>query len=193
MSRWFAWLTATLACALVLHLLPVHVLPGSGTGTRFWLHRLYGFCVAGGFALLLVGVGRAVLLLPWLRDCRLTPSERALFGFALGACAASTALLVLALVAGLTLVGLSILGIVALISALIGFHRPTAKEEMTREGSPRWLRACSLAVLGLWSVPHLIQTPLPNTDWDGAMYHLPLAERYLTTGVWAADPYFQHL
>ena len=36
----------------------------------------------------------------------------------------------------------------------------------------------------------LVQTALPNSDWDSALYHLPLAERYLEGKLWNSDPLF---
>ncbi|MBI5090894.1 MAG: glycosyltransferase family 39 protein [Candidatus Hydrogenedentes bacterium] len=42
-----------------------------------------------------------------------------------------------------------------------------------------------------WASPYLLQTLLPCTDWDGAMYHLPLAKRFLTEGLWSTDPDFE--
>ncbi len=41
-----------------------------------------------------------------------------------------------------------------------------------------------------WLWPLLVQTALPNSDWDSALYHLPLAERYLAGEVWNRDPLF---
>jgi hypothetical protein len=43
---------------------------------------------------------------------------------------------------------------------------------------------------GYWLWPLLVQTALPNSDWDSALYHLPLAERYLAGMVWNSDPLF---
>jgi hypothetical protein len=43
---------------------------------------------------------------------------------------------------------------------------------------------------GYWLWPLLVQTALPNSDWDSALYHLPLAERYLAGMVWNNDPLF---
>lgn len=52
-----------------------------------------------------------------------------------------------------------------------------------------------LALLGsvgllFWSWPLLVQTVLPNSDWDSALYHLPLADRYLAGSLWGSDMYF---
>jgi len=38
--------------------------------------------------------------------------------------------------------------------------------------------------------PFLIQTFLPNSDWDGAAYHLPLAKRFLEGQIFEVVPDF---
>ena len=45
-------------------------------------------------------------------------------------------------------------------------------------------------VLLFWCWPLFVQTFLPNSDWDSALYHLPLASRYLDGQLWNADPLF---
>ena len=47
-----------------------------------------------------------------------------------------------------------------------------------------------LALCAFLSWPLLVQTLLPNSDWDSALYHLPLAERYLAGALWSSDPLF---
>jgi len=50
--------------------------------------------------------------------------------------------------------------------------------------------AFALLAILVWLWPLLVQTALPNSDWDSALYHLPLAERYLAGLVWNTDPLF---
>jgi len=50
--------------------------------------------------------------------------------------------------------------------------------------------ALALLVLIAWALPVVIQSALPNSDWDSALYHLPMADRYLAGQLWNADPLF---
>ncbi|MBW2275268.1 MAG: glycosyltransferase family 39 protein [Deltaproteobacteria bacterium] len=43
-----------------------------------------------------------------------------------------------------------------------------------------------------WSWPLLVQTLLPNSDWDSAVYHLPMATRQLDGILWNRDPLFSN-
>ena len=47
-----------------------------------------------------------------------------------------------------------------------------------------------IAAAFAWLWPLLVQTALPNSDWDSALYHLPLADRYLAGQLWNSDPLF---
>jgi hypothetical protein len=73
-------------------------------------------------------------------------------------------------------------------------HAPTLEVDGS-EGRGDALRdlaggAFLLALFLYWLWPFLAQTLLPNSDWDSALYHLPLATRYLEAQVWSADPLF---
>jgi 4-amino-4-deoxy-L-arabinose transferase-like glycosyltransferase len=65
----------------------------------------------------------------------------------------------------------------------------------TGAGGSRRLPLSVRVVIGIlgfaFLFPFLIQTLLPNSDWDSAVYHLPLAERFLRGGFWETDPIFQ--
>jgi len=47
-----------------------------------------------------------------------------------------------------------------------------------------------LAGAAFWAWPLLVQTLLPNSDWDSALYHLPLAARQLEGVLWSSDPLY---
>ena len=49
-----------------------------------------------------------------------------------------------------------------------------------------------LSLAAAWAWPLLVQSLLPNSDWDSALYHLPLAERYLDGELWNDDPLFAY-
>jgi len=44
----------------------------------------------------------------------------------------------------------------------------------------------------VWFAPFFTQTLMPNTDWDGAAYHLPSAKRFLEGKISSVDPTFSH-
>lgn len=132
-------------------------------------------------------------LLEWLgvRDVR--AHERLLFGWAAGFSGTTAVLMLLTLAWGVS--GVAVLVWVA---AMAAFSWPAARE-LAADGA-RVVRATDLPTkltvalgilaLALWAVPLLLQTLLPNSDWDSALYHLPLAERYVEGSLWGRDPYF---
>jgi hypothetical protein len=81
---------------------------------------------------------------------------------------------------------------------MAAFSWPVAKE--LAANCARVVRAADLptkltvslgvVALALWATPLLVETLLPNSDWDSALYHLPLAERYVDGSLWGHDPYF---
>ena len=132
-------------------------------------------------------------LLGWLgvRDVR--SHERVLFGWAAGF-SLTTALLM-----GLTLSGgVSGVAVLVLFGVMAAFAWPVARE-LAADGA-RVVRATDLqtkltislgvVALGVWATPLFVETLLPNSDWDSALYHLPLAERYVDGSLWGDDPYF---
>ena len=132
-------------------------------------------------------------LLGWLgvRDVR--SHERMLFGWAAGFS------LVTACLMGLTLAGgVSGIAVLALFGVMAAFSWPVAQElaadavRVARASDLRTKLTVSLGtvVLVLWATPLFVETLLPNSDWDSALYHLPLAERYLDGSLWGHDPYF---
>ena len=108
--------------------------------------------------------------------------ERLLFGWAAGFSLTTACLMLLTLAGGLS--GITIL--VAL-AGLAVFGWPVARE--LGADTARVFRATDaptkltllfeLLVLAVWQTPLFAETLLPNSDWDAALYHLPLAERCL--------------
>lgn len=145
-------------------------------------------------AILAVQVCVGARLLGWLglRDS-LRTHEQVLFGWAAGF--SLTTLAFMLLVGSGALGPVSVLVVLALCAAVsFGVSRELAV------ASWRALRTLDLAMkvsvglgivaLGFWVWPHLLETLLPNSDWDSALYHLPLAEHYLEGSLWGRDPYF---
>lgn len=163
----------------------------------------YGYWVAVVFILLQIGIGTAVL--PHLRandpgDSVSKPTQTVL-AFAVGSYATYMFLLVAAIADGLsiaTVCSYCALAVLAILYALwnarrlyklrgneaSGEQKIDAQDDRPRTG---WLW---LSVAGIWCIPFVLQTTLPNTDWDGALFHLPFANQIIDAGVLATDPLF---
>lgn len=159
---------------------------------------LASHCVAVTLIVMQGLLGRWLLGLMGLDRLLDRPLERALFGFVLGFVASETLLLALA--------ALGLLG-AASVLATAGAIGVSAAVQLRRI-APRWLRiqremwrrpdrnamvaialgAVLLALACIWLAPLLVQTALPNSDWDSALYHLPLASRYIAGQLFNGDP-----
>lgn len=65
---------------------------------------------------------------------------------------------------------------------LAGLPRPACR------GRVLWI-AIGVAIV---AAPLVVQVLQPDTDWDGAVYHLPLARKLLAEGPLATDPHLLH-
>lgn len=189
--------------------------PGAA-GVRL-LNILYGFWVAAVFVLLQVGIGAAAFRRIESKERTLPVSAptRFVLAFSLGSYATYTLLLVLAVANALNLLTV---GVYLLLACLAGVYAlgPFLADNVRAYGvgslfrltvSPIGWRACPketpdpfkasrtnwlwLAVIALWCIPYALQTTLPNTDWDGALFHLPFAEQIIEAGVLGTDPVFE--
>src|SRR5688500_17437540 len=143
------------------------------------LDACWGWAAAALLFVLQLLAGGALLGVGGLRDLRLTPLARLAFAGALGTAATTAAALLLILAGAATPAGVTA-------AAAAGFLL------CARRGAgilPRLrLRpgACLLALA--LAAPYLVQTALPETDWDSASYHVPTARMLLDDGVWTPDP-----
>ena len=53
-----------------------------------------------------------------------------------------------------------------------------------------WLISGVILVLAAWAWPVFIQSLPPNSDWDGAVYHLPLGRMLFAGEFWSFDPVY---
>lgn len=115
-----------------------------------------------------------------------SPFDRALLAGLLGFAIATTVLLALA---GLDRLGAGPVAALAGAAAVGGGRAGAAwARESLRRGGRAWRAASGserlaavgvLALAGLLAAPLVLQSLLPSSDWDSALYQLPLAERYL--------------
>ena len=172
---------------------------------RFWLDRAAGWWSALMLIALCVGSGRLIASLPIFDGCRLSHDRlvNVLVYGTLGSFGAYSVLVMLGLANVLGSFG--VYGFVVLLG-LAGVHglrlmfRDASVESRDASHalanrspwSHPWAGRLAWTLIVLWSLPYIVQTMLPDSDWDGAAYHLPMAERYLSLGIWATDPLMPH-
>ncbi|MEE2674708.1 MAG: glycosyltransferase family 39 protein [Myxococcota bacterium] len=132
-------------------------------------------------------------LLGWLgvRDVR--SHERALFGWAAGFSLTTALLMLLTLTGGVSGGGVWVaFGVMAALAwpAVREFAADAVRVARAADRTTKVTVSLAAIALVLWAMPLFVQTLLPNSDWDSALYHLPLAERYLDGSLWGRDPYF---
>ena len=145
-----------------------------------------------GLVVVQSGAGARLLDRLGLRDS-LATHERLLYGWVAGFSATTLVWMVLAAAGALGPVSISLV-----LAALTAFAAPAVRELAGRawrvlrtlDRPGRVTVAVVLVVFALWVQPWFVETLLPNSDWDSALYHLPLADRYLTGSLWGRDPYF---
>ena len=170
-------------------------LAGSGSG----MGRVVGTALIGHLVAALVlavqGLaGNALLRRFGWQDALESNLERLLFSIVVGFVASNLVLMLLVLTGALNATVLGALG-VATITASVWWVRTHSLDATTASSVASNLvtQLTGVAVIGAsiyWLWPLLVQTALPNSDWDSALYHLPLAERYLAGMLWNPDPLF---
>lgn len=124
-------------------------------------------------------------------------AERLLFAIVVGFVASDFVLLLLAMAGALNPPVVGCLGFATLTAGLwshrLQIGRCARLPSFAAIRSNPGTIACGILFItcaGSWLWPMLVQTALPNSDWDSALYHLPLAERYLEGKLWNSDPLF---
>jgi 4-amino-4-deoxy-L-arabinose transferase-like glycosyltransferase len=56
----------------------------------------------------------------------------------------------------------------------------------------KWLSWAIALLIISWFTPFILQSFLPNSDWDGAAYHLPLAKHLLDGRIYEVTPSFEN-
>ena len=147
----------------------------------FWLDRAHGWLAAVSVVLALVGIGDAVLRRFLAGGA--SAISRLTLGFVAGAAVVVPVLLLVSLGAPLGL-GLSKPLAIGLWVAALPFAW-RALRLVCRLRCSWWV----LAATGLVLAPYLLQTLLPEHDWDGPSYHVPTARMLVQRGAWATDSY----
>jgi len=189
---------ALLGAASLFYLLGLF---GPSYRLELWSAMAWGWWATLTLAVVAVLVGRACSRRWWVGRGLDRTSKLLLYGV-VGSFALYATLLLLAVLRRLDYVGLVLL-LPALVPVVFVQVRSLWRERhrwseasadpAVSEGPPRWLAVTLGVLLGVWSLPYLLQTLLPNTDWDAAMYHLPLAWRFIEGRIGELDPAFEHV
>ena len=143
-----------------------------------------GWWAAITFVLICVGLGHQTLKTRLTRSLGLPGAFGGLFAGLVG-----WWLFVIATVALSSFNALSAwsAGALCLVSAAIALpywrqHLTNTKASAKRDSSQYALALITLAMVA----PYLVRTLVPDSDWDGALYHLPMAQNFVTDGLWKA-------
>ena len=151
-------------------------------------------CHAAAFFLLLLQACLGSQLIRLARmDEALSKREQLLLGWAAGF--ATTTILLGTLVALQALdpqtVLLSALAVTVFAAPeLHRFGRRSLAQLRTADRGLLLTLAVGALGLAVFAWPMWVASLLPNSDWDSALYHLPMAERFRAGGLLSEDPYF---
>ena len=155
--------------------------------TSVWADVAWGWTAALLLVLLQVGLGQT-LLRRW--PDLLPPGGLGLLLRQTTGAAVTAVILMAAALPGPGLTPLTgTLVVVALAALAAPGLRDLARALPTLRRPPLPLALAALAVAG----PYLVQTALPNTDWDGAAYHLPMGRMIHERGISAVDPFLPQI
>ncbi len=166
---------------------------------ELWLGLAYGYWIAISFVLAQIGIGRTLFRLPVLRDSRLSSVSCLVFQFSTGFYLSCCFLTFIALFRWFNILGIGVYLSVAVPSLFLGFKTTweavfidfdRESRNAERMSSEKWLPWAVGILFFLWVSPLFIQSLLPNTDWDGASCHLPLAKLFLEDGIFWVNPGF---
>lgn len=189
--------------SILLYLLgrKTSVLP---TGADVWLKIVFGYWAALIFILAQIGWGKIILDIggPFsLKKNHFEGPLRLFFLFGTGFYFSSIILMVLALLKYLKSPGILIYIIPALAVSPFGLTecKKVLKEikfwgkKLPSSVDKRALhkkKIVFIVLIAVFILPFFFQSLLPNSDWDGAAYHLPLAERFLEGRIFQVVPEF---
>lgn len=160
----------------------------------------YGYFIATSFIVAQIGIGNLLFRLPFLRDLKLKGLTYLLFSLGGGFYISYCLLMILALLNWLNGPGVLIyllpavfsiyLGYKSIKKVILSYHKKINLSPNKKKINKRIVIIGILIII--WIIPYFIQTLLPNTDWDGASYHLPLAKRFLEGKIFEVDFSFSH-
>jgi hypothetical protein len=152
-----------------------------------WGGIAWGWAAALLLVLLQAGIGQT-LLRRW--PDLLPPGGLGLLLRQTAGAAAAAAVLMAAALLGPGLTALTgTLAVLALAALAAPGLRDLARARPALRRPPLAALLAALVV----TAPYLVETALPNTDWDGAAYHLPLGRTIHERGIQAVDPFLPQI
>lgn len=169
-----------------------------------WLKIIFGYWVVLTFILVQIGCGRIILSIWRFSSIKKKSFEgplRLFFLFGIGFYLSSLILLVLALLDQLKSPGIFIYIIPALAAVPLGLIEVRKVQgEINLKREKRFIsvgeetgqrkKIVVICLIAIMIIPFFVQSFLPNSDWDGAAYHLTLAERFLDGRILQVVPEF---
>jgi hypothetical protein len=159
-----------------------------------WLELGYAHWVLAGVIIALLGLGQAAFRASSLLS-ELPLSRSSALALYLGVgLVATTAFLLMAAAAGTLPIGVGLWVVLALGAVVVCARRGEPEHRVTAAEGPattRQARGYLLpAAVILLALPYWLQTLLPNSDFDAAAHHLPMASHLLANGFMATDPLY---
>lgn len=186
-SRVLGFSPAALRSLVLYVLLSIAALLHLQSGENALLAGAYGWWLALSFVLLQGGVG--IALLRRLRPGLLEGEAGLPVAVASGTFVSLFLLAIFAAVGVLGDLGMLVYWLAAAglgVPALVARFRESAGATVEpAEGS--WRRTGLFWFAALCAFPYLVQTLLPDSDWDAAQYHLPMAQAFLDQGLWSTE------
>jgi len=143
-----------------------------------------GWWAAITFALTCIGLGRWILGTRRGQTLNLSETFGGLFAGLIGWWMMVSVMVLLSAFNALSAWSATALGVAAVaIAASSAWRNPS---EPATWPKPTWAQV-AVGLVGLVTLaPYLIRTLVPDSDWDGALYHLPMAHNFVTDGLWKA-------
>lgn len=190
-----------LCIASVLYLIAYKNLIPISPQLELWLHLAYGYWIAMTFLIAQIGLGRWLFRISIFRAIDLTGSTYVLFCLGSGLYISYFYLLASAWLFQFNRITIILFFLISVAAAVAGiktikraafFYTSNKTDPSPKIKTKRLVSILIVILFLLWFTPFFIQTLMPNTDWDGAAYHLPLAKRFLAGKINSVDPTFLH-
>lgn len=155
----------------------------------------YGYWIAISFIIVQIGIGRILFRLPFLRNLKLSGLAYLMFSLGGGFYVSYCILMILALLNWLNGPGIVVFILFAIPSIFFGYrsireitlyYHKKISSSSNKNLIKKKLFIISILII-IWIIPYFIQTFHPNTDWDGASFHLPQAKRFLEGKITSVD------
>jgi hypothetical protein len=196
------WILAMLGAVLRLLLPEIDIMVAPGPAV-FWLDRLHGWWTAIALLLSCLTLGRAFMRLPWLRTLPSTGLVGGLLALTVGWWAVELILTAVAWLTGLTALPPWLWVSLLAVGGTLTWPRVARwmAEANDRAGRfwasasrrQRGLVVVAVILAGAWVLPLVIQSLLPEWEWDAANTFLPQARMLADDGIWAFSTDLAHL